>query len=305
MLNEMDLSRIDLNLLVLFEAVMDERHVARAAGRLHVSPSAVSHGLGRLRELLRDPLFLRHPKGVVPTERATSLAAGIVDVLARARAVIGSAEPFDPRRTERTFRLAAPEAATAVLLPALLKRIRRTAPQVRLSYANLIGRFDAAYERLDQREIDVAVIPVGEVPARFAARDVVRRVLRSRHRVGHPLGTRPSLDRYCAMDHVIVSQSGELHGLVDRRLEAHAKTRRVVLAVPEFLLALIVVEQSDLVAALPKRFVETHARRFRVRTARPPLALDSDPLRAVATRAALQDTGIAWLVGELAHAASR
>ena len=72
MLNQIDLSRIDLNLLVLFEIVFQERHVGRSAERLHLSPSAISHGLGRLRTLLGDPLFLKTPKGVVPTERASA-----------------------------------------------------------------------------------------------------------------------------------------------------------------------------------------------------------------------------------------
>src|SRR3982751_3250315 len=95
MLNKTDLARIDLNLLVLFEAVLEEKHVARAAARLHVSPSAVSHGLGRLRRVLHDPLFLRQPKGVVPTERAQQLAAPIADILERARIVMSEAVVFD------------------------------------------------------------------------------------------------------------------------------------------------------------------------------------------------------------------
>src|ERR671912_1998487 len=96
MLNEIDLSRTDLNLLVLFETVLKERHVGRAADRLNLTPSAVSHGLGRLRKLLNDPLFLRTPKGVVPTARATELAAPIADILARVRSVMATAAPFDP-----------------------------------------------------------------------------------------------------------------------------------------------------------------------------------------------------------------
>ena len=103
MLNQIDLSRADLNLLVLFEAVLKERHVGRAADRLNLTPSAVSHGLGRLRRLLNDPLFLRTPKGVVPTARATELAAPIADVLARVRSVISTAEPFDPAKSTRRF----------------------------------------------------------------------------------------------------------------------------------------------------------------------------------------------------------
>src|SRR5688572_21167492 len=101
MLNEIDLSRADLNLLVLFEAVLEERHVGRAAERLHLTASAVSHGLSRLRRLLHDPLFLRTPKGVVPTARATELAAPIADVMARVRGVISTAAPFDPATSTR------------------------------------------------------------------------------------------------------------------------------------------------------------------------------------------------------------
>ena len=85
MLHEIDLGRVDLNLLVLFEAVFEERHVGRAAQRLHLSPSAVSHGVGRLRRALNDPVFLKHPKGVVPTARAAELAVPIADILARVR----------------------------------------------------------------------------------------------------------------------------------------------------------------------------------------------------------------------------
>src|SRR5688572_12380918 len=101
MLNTIDLSRTDLNLLVLFEVVLEEGHVGRAADRLKLSPSAISHGLGRLRRLLNDPLFLRTPKGVVPTVRATALAGPVADVLARARSIISSAVPFDPARSTR------------------------------------------------------------------------------------------------------------------------------------------------------------------------------------------------------------
>src|ERR687897_1064804 len=96
MLNDIDLSRTDLNLLVVFEVVLEERHVGRAADRLNLTPSAVSHGLRRLRKLLNDPLFLRTPKGVVPTARATELADPIAEILARIRNVVGTAEPFDP-----------------------------------------------------------------------------------------------------------------------------------------------------------------------------------------------------------------
>src|SRR5690349_5071230 len=113
MLNQIDLSRTDLNLLVLFEVVLDERHVGRAAARLNLSASAVSHGLGRLRRLLNDPLFLRTPKGVTPTARAFDLAPQIAEILARVRQVVADAAPFDPATSTRRFVIGAPDAVAA------------------------------------------------------------------------------------------------------------------------------------------------------------------------------------------------
>ena len=117
MLNDIHLGHADLNLLPLFEAVLAERHVGKAAQRLHVTPSAVSHGLNRLRFLLNDPLFLRTPKGVAPTARAIELAEPIADILARVRRVVATAEPFDPARSERRFTIGTPDGS--VLLPPL------------------------------------------------------------------------------------------------------------------------------------------------------------------------------------------
>src|SRR6187401_1395260 len=130
MLNETDLSRIDLNLLVLFWLVLEERHVGRTADRLNLSPSAVSHGLGRLRRLLNDPLFLRTPKGVVPTARATELAAPIADVLARVRSVLATAAPFDPSTSTRRFTIGAPDGISAVVLHPLLVALGPVAPRI-------------------------------------------------------------------------------------------------------------------------------------------------------------------------------
>src|SRR5947209_10362540 len=130
MLNQIDLSRTDLNLLALFEVVLAERHVGRAAIRLNLTPSAVSHGLGRLRRLLSDPLVLRTPKGVVPTARALDLAAPIADVLARVRSVMATATPFDPSTATRRFAIGAPDGISAVVLRPLLAELRRTAPRV-------------------------------------------------------------------------------------------------------------------------------------------------------------------------------
>src|SRR5262245_30758960 len=120
MLNKIDFSRADLNLFALFEVVLEGRHVGRAADRLRLSPSPFSHGLCRRRRMLNDPLFLRTPKCVVPTARATELAGPIAEVLARVRSVIATAAPFDPSTSTRRFAIGAPDGISAVVLHPLL-----------------------------------------------------------------------------------------------------------------------------------------------------------------------------------------
>src|SRR4029079_5416394 len=138
MLNQTDLSRIDLNLLVLFEIVFQERRVGRSAERLHLSPSAISHGLGRLRALLGDPMFLKTPKGVVPTERALRLAPSVAEILARIRGVVSTAAPFDPRHSTRRFVIGAPDGISSVMLPPLLETLREVAPGVDIGIGKLL-----------------------------------------------------------------------------------------------------------------------------------------------------------------------
>src|SRR5262245_6287322 len=297
MLNKTNLARIDLNLLVLFEAVLEERHVGRAAARMHVSPSAISHGLGRLRELMQDPLFLRQPKGVVPTERARQLAAPVADVLERARQVIARAEKFDPRNSVRRFVIGAPDAVTAVLLPPVLAELRREAPGIDLAARNLIGQFEGSLNELDQRTLDVALLPIGDVPARFVTRMLFEEEdFVIVHRARHPLGKKLTLAKYCAAAHLVVSASGDPHGIVDRHLAKRGLTRRVVLTVSNFSQAINIVAESDLVAAMPRLFAERQAGRFKVEFSEPPFPLVSEPIRAVAPQAATADAGLAWLL---------
>ena len=303
MLNKTNLARIDLNLLVLFEAVLEERHVGRAAARLHVSPSAVSHGLGRLRELMQDPLFLRQPKGVVPTERARQLEAPVADILERARQVISRAERFDPRRSVRRFVIGAPDAVTAVLLPPLLNTLRREAPGIDLGVRNLVGQFESALAELDQRTLDVALLPLRDIPARFASRVLYEEDFVLVRRVGHPSGRKFTLAKYAAAAHVMVSVSGDPHGPVDKLLAERGLSRRVMLTVPNFLHALAVVAESDLVAALPRTFASRHARRYRVEIPEPPMSLMASPIRAIAPQAGMADAGLAWLLDLLEAAA--
>jgi DNA-binding transcriptional LysR family regulator len=304
MLKQIDLSRVDLNLLVLFEVVLEERHVGRAADRLSLSPSAVSHGLGRLRRLLNDPLFVRTPKGVVPTARAAELADPITDVLARARAVISTAEPFDPGASTRRFIIGAPDGVSSVFLPSLLAQLRRTAPGIDISLRQLLPTsgetsperaWRGAVADLEAGAMDIAIIPSDDIPARFHRRTLYDEDFVLAMRAGHPFAEDPSLDHYCRMQHLVVSLSGDAYGFVDEVLAKRGLSRRVALTVPNFLFALAVVAETDLIAALPRRFAAMYAARFAVMNLAAPLPLGAFRLNAVAPEAAMMDVGLAWL----------
>ena len=304
MLNETDLSRADLNLLVVFEAVLEERHVGRAAQRLNLTPSAVSHGLGRLRRLLNDPLFLRTPKGVVATARAIELGAPVADVLVRARQVIATARPFDPSTSARWFTIGAPDGVSAVFLPQLLAGLRGTAPGIGIGIRQLLPRagepspdkaWHNVFVELDDRVTDIAVVPSDHLPARFHAALLYEEDFVVAVRAGHPFADDPSLDQYCGMRHLVVSLAGDPHGFVDELLASHGRSRHVALTVPNFMFALAVISDSDLVSALPRRFVTMHGARFGVVGIEAPVPLTTFRLHAIAPKVAMMDVGLRWV----------
>jgi DNA-binding transcriptional LysR family regulator len=311
MLNEIDLSRIDLNLLILFEVVLKERHVGRAAVRLNLSPSAVSHGLRRLRRLLDDPLFLRTPKGVVPSARAAELAEPIADILARVKHVIASAEPFAPATSTRRFTIGAPDGLSATFLPPLLGSLRISAPDIDLGVRELLPdssirsaeRFwTPALNDLEARTMDIAVLPLENVPARFVARPLYEDDFVIAMRAGHPFAAKPTLARFCEMQHLMVSLTADAFGFVDEALKRQGLARRIALTVPNFMLALTMIAETDLIAALPRRLTSHHAQRFGVTSTEAPLVLPRFHISAVAPSVALMDAGVAWLLDTLQNA---
>jgi DNA-binding transcriptional LysR family regulator len=308
MLHEIDLSRTDLNLLVLFEAVMETRHVGRAATRLNLSPSAVSHGLGRLRTLLGDPLFLRTPRGVVPTERAENLAPHIADILVRIRSVVASIAPFDPARSTRRFCVGAPDAVSAVLLPPLLRHLSQVAPRVDLSIRQLLptrgatGLADAwsgALIDLEARLCDVAVLPLEEVPKRFSVRALYHEDFVVAGRIGHSFLKSSSLDRFLEARHVLVSETGEAVGMVDAALDQRGLSRRISVTAPSFALAMALLADNDLLCTLPRRLVAQNGGRLGIEAAEVPLELPRYTLSAVVPSGAVADAGVAWLIATL------
>jgi DNA-binding transcriptional LysR family regulator len=307
MLNQTDLSRTDLNLLVLFETVLREGNVGRAAAMLNLSPSAVSHGLGRLRRLFNDPLFLRTPRGVIPTDRALDLAPRIAEILHGVRSVLSASLPFDPATSTRRFRIGTPDSALAVHGPSFVHEIMQAAPGITVSLLHVLPSFrispgDSPFAhvlaQLDDRSLDLAVIPQladGPPPARFRAKSLGGDRLVAVCRADHPFARDPSLDSYCAARHVFMSLTGDMTGVIDTVLAQLGRQRDVVASVPNAMLALLMAASTDLVAGVPSSLAAGQAARFGL-VARPmPFDLPVTDLVAVVTQAAHADAGIAWL----------
>jgi DNA-binding transcriptional LysR family regulator len=240
---------------------------------------------------------------VVPTERAKRLAAPIADILERARQVMSEAVSFDPATSRRRFVIGAPDGAYAVLLPPLLAELRGMAPGIDLAMRNLVGRFESALTELDERTLDLAILPLADIPARFATRKLYDEDFVLVRRAGKGPTRKLTLAQYCAASHLVVSVSGDPTGPVDAELARRNASRRVMLTVSNFMQALAIVAESDLVAALPRHFAIKHAARYRVSLTEPPFPMLSGPLRAVIPEVATRDAGVAWLLGVLERSA--
>jgi len=268
------LSSLDLNLLVVLDAVLSERSVARAARRLHVTPSAISNALARLRAALGDPLVTRSGRGIVPTPRAAELAPAIARALRELdQAVHGAA--FDPATTTRSFTLAVADAGQVVRLPRLAKLIGAEMPSARLRVVGIDSLVSLG--GLAGTEVDVA-IGIGEKgPGLHAEPLYQERTVLVARRANSAFSTRLSRAALAALRHVAVEMAPG-RGLRDRAGFAYARAgipRDVAMVVPTFTAAAAVVAATDLVATLPASLVEVLGARLGLRVVRAPVPLHS------------------------------
>ncbi|WKB51301.1 LysR family transcriptional regulator [Eleftheria terrae] len=258
----MNFRTLDLNLLRVFDQVMAEQNLTRAAERLAMTQPAVSNALRRLREALGDDLLVRTAFGVKPTPRAEALWPEVRAALARLQDALDP-PAFDPGASEATFRLAMADATAATLLPSLVARIEQTQALTNLRVLPLTTRDPRAL--LDKGEVDFAI---GYFPDAVAALTSQGNAASLHHqrlwdgqyvcvmRKGHPLAEQElTLDHFCAAHHLLVSFSGRAHGFVDQALASLKRTRRIVLTVNQFFTAGRVVIHSDLLTVLPRDFL--------------------------------------------------
>lgn len=305
------MSKIDLNLLRVFEAVLNHRSVSRAAADLGVTASAVSHALTRLRLALGDDLFVARETGMEPTTRAQELALGIRQGLARLDEALDTA-PFDPGRTARTFRIAMTDYAATVLLPTVIQRLHKTAPQITFRIFP-VNRMDVI-RQLEDGGLDCVIGWFGDVPDRMRRTPLLVDHEAIVVRRDHPLTTAP-LTRAALFqfDHLVVELTGTNDATQDgfltergfaRRIwierllldqAPHGAAARVAVSVPHYAAVPHILAVSDLVATLPRRLALLAQQSY------PLIILDlpDDPFSAaidlVTHRRSSRDAGLIWL----------
>lgn len=297
---EIDITRIDLNLLPVLVVLLEERSVTRTARRLHLTQSTVSGMLARLRAALDDPLFVRGQRGILPTPRAEALLGPLRSWIVEANRLIAVRE-FDASEWRATVALAATDYTQHVLLKPFLRALRDAAPRLRVAIHSLV--FEEVDERLVRGTIDLAISAEGWVPADLPSASLMRERYVLAMWSGHPLARRRrvTLDQFCHYDHLLVSPSGgAFAGPVDDALARLDRRRSVRASVPSFALVPDLLVGSELLCVTPERMVRD---RPGIRICAPPFESPEVQMLAIWHPRLSDDPGHRWLRTRLAETA--
>jgi DNA-binding transcriptional LysR family regulator len=304
-----NINAIDLNLLRVFDALLEEQSVTRAGARLGLSQSAVSHSLNRLRSLIGDELFIRSPRGVRPTTRALEMGPDVHAALVQLQSVL-TAKSFDPALTERRFTLMAAAYTNALITPQLVARMAHEAPRAELVIAE--GDPDIL-EQLDSHRVDFVIGAVEAVPDRVQNTILLRDTLTWVVRFGHPLTQGVvTLDRLVGTPHVAIRRrrpdteelgrsaivmrgSWEDLGAFENELRAKGLKRHVGVTVPDTYSALAVVRRSDMAALIPARLAHFSAQSGFIAMIQPPYSSPTVELNLLSLSERMNEPAMKWL----------
>jgi DNA-binding transcriptional LysR family regulator len=257
----MELSDIDLNQLVLFQQLMVERRVSKVADNLGLTQPAVSNTLAKLRRQFGDDLFVRTPKGMMPTAFAEQLAEPIGYALGMIHSGLNQHSRFDPAHVKRAVTIGMTDIGEIVFLPALVERLRQDAPGVSLNTVRTTAT--TLRDDMEAGKVDLALGPLPQLKAGFFQRRLFRQRYVCLFRKGHPLDRkRMSLADFKAAEHLIVVSAGTGHGKVDELIRRAGIERKVRLTVPHFVSVGHILQRSDMVATVTERLAESLAEPF-------------------------------------------
>lgn len=258
-IHHINLAGLDLNLLVVFDALITEASVTRAGERVGLSQPATSNALARLRRLTGDELFVRTAAGLRPTPRALALALQLRPALQQIQTTLLEEDCFEPATSDRVFAIGMSDYVEFTLLPRLMQQIQVIAPGVSLQIRS--GDRQTLYALLDSGKIDVACGLFPEAIVWHQEQLLFAETYVCASRLDHPaLDDTLSLEQYLALPHLLISIKQDRLGRVDDLLAQQNLTRRVALSIPHFLAAPFVLTKTDMIATLASRVAVAFAR---------------------------------------------
>ncbi|MBD2495407.1 LysR family transcriptional regulator [Nostoc sp. FACHB-280] len=290
-----DLSAVDLNLLVAFEALFEEKSVTAAATRLYLGQPAMSAALGRLRTLFQDDLFIRIGREMQPTAKAVAIAPDIKAALQQIRQTLAASQTFDATTSQNTFTIGSSDYSSYVVMPKLLQVCHQIAPKINF---RLIGfAKDSVGELLENQEIDLALGVFQNPP-----RQTIQMPLFTEHfvgicRRGHPVISQDAIapESFANLLHALFTIRQDEVGEIDKVLAQSNLKRRIVLTTPHLLVLPAIISSSDLVAAVPSRLVTSLADEGAVEIFELPIQTQPWMISMLWSRLTDQDQANCWL----------
>ena len=261
---------LDLNLLRVFDAVLHDRTVTAAAARLRLTQPAVSNALGRLRQLLGDPLFVRTASGMEATPFARGVAEPVRQALALIETALAHGPGFEPASATRAFRFYMSDLGQVEFLPPLVERVQRLAPGVRLE-AVAVDLEDIG-DALASGALDIVVGFLPGLGPPIARRALFRDPYVCLMRADHPI-ERLTRKKFLEASHALVTYRAGGHRVIEEALERAGVARRIALRVPHFTVMPMVLERTDLILTLPARVACVYERRGRFKSLPPPVPI--------------------------------
>jgi DNA-binding transcriptional LysR family regulator len=297
-----NLSGVDLNLLVVLDALLSERSVSRAAQRVGLSQPAMSNALSRLRKLLDDPVMVRAGQAMEPTPRATELALPVHQLLDDVRRTLSTPRIFDARTSSYRFRIETTDDVELCLLPQLVERLCAVAPGVDVVMTRMTRETP---EALRAGRADLYVGAWSDVSAPFHRYLLHQEGFRCIARIGHPrIKSRLSLRAYAELGHVLCGPGDQPGSIIDARLADEGVGRRVVVRTPNVQAVPLIVARSNLVATLPRSLADLFAETLPLQVHRAPIESADYPVYMVWHPRTHEQAPHRWLRGMLMEAAA-
>jgi len=300
----MNISKIDLNLLVYLDVLLREKNVTRAADQLSITQPAMSNGLKRLRELFSDPILVRTSEGMMPTARALQLQPIVRDVLSKLEATIQPETEFDPATSNRTFRIMSSDYAETTLLAKVLGELRHKAPSVTL---DIVTPSDVSFHDVELGKVDMAINRFEELPMSFHQKVIWYDTFSCMVNKEHPCLPDFDLQSYLNHQHVWVSKTGfgvgvgidpnevQKLGWVDAELAKLGKKRDIRVFTRHYHMAMWLAKEQGLIATLPTKATEIYADSSDIEVLEPPFDIPPIALKMAWSPLLHHDAGHIWL----------